>query len=94
MRNYDVILIIHPEMDDTALKELLEKVKSWITDSGGTVSKVDFWGKRRMTYEVRKQREGQYVALKTQMDPSFGAVLERNLRLAEPVMRFMITSAA
>lgn len=93
MRNYEVVVIFHPEMEDSALKEQVEKIKGWITDSGGSVTKVDFWGKRRMAYEIRKQREGHYVALRTQMDPSFGSILERNLRFTEPVMRFLITSA-
>ncbi len=93
MRNYEVVLLFHPEMDETALKEQVEKIKGWITEAGGSVAKVDFWGKRRLAYEIRKQREGHYVALKTQMAPAFGSVLERNLRFTEPVMRFIITNA-
>jgi small subunit ribosomal protein S6 len=45
-----------------------------------------------MAYAIRKQKEGQYVLLKTEMEPAFGATLERNLRFLEPVMRFLITS--
>jgi small subunit ribosomal protein S6 len=93
MREYELVFIVHPDLDDTALKELVEKVKSWIIDAGGIVSKVDFWGKRKLAYSIRKQREGQYVLFKTQMEPSFGVTLERNLRFLEPVMRFLITSA-
>ncbi len=93
MRNYEVIFIIHPDLDENAVTGIVDRVKSWITDAGGSIAKVDLWGRRRMAYEIRKQREGQYVALKTQMDPTFGAVLERNLRLTEPIMRFMITGA-
>jgi small subunit ribosomal protein S6 len=92
MREYELIFIVHPDLDDTALKDVIEKVSGWITEAGGTVSKVDLWGKRKMAYSIRKQKEGQYVLLKTQMEPSFGATLERNLRFLEPVMRFLLTS--
>ena len=47
------------------------------------------WGKRRMAYSIRKQREGQYVYIETQFAPSFSAELERNLRFVEPIMRYL-----
>lgn len=92
MREYELIFIVHPDLDDTALKDVIEKVSGWITEAGGSVTKVDLWGKRRMAYSIRKQKEGQYVLLKTEMEPAFGATLERNLRFLEPVMRFLLTS--
>lgn len=91
MRNYEVVLIIHPDLDETAFNAALDKVKGWITTSGGTISKLDVWGKRRMAYAIRKQREGQYVLINAEFAPSFSADLERNLRFLEPVMRFLIT---
>ena len=92
MRNYEVVLIIHPDLDEAALTGIVDKVKGWITDGGGVVEKADVWGKRRMAYNVRKQREGQYVYFETQMKPNFSTELERNLRLTEPIMRFLVTS--
>lgn len=92
MREYELIYIVHPDLDEPAFKELAEKVKGWITDAGGVIVKDDLWGRRRMAYEIKKQREGQYVFLRVQMDPSFGVQLERNIRLTEPVMRFLLTS--
>ena len=85
------MLIVHPDLDETAFNGVIEKVKGWITTSGGTISKVDVWGKRRMAYAIRKQREGQYVLINAEFAPAFSADLERNLRFLEPVMRFMIT---
>jgi small subunit ribosomal protein S6 len=90
MRNYEVILIVHPELDETAVKGLLERVQGWITTAGGSIDNVEQWGKRRMAYSIRKQREGQYVYMDTQFAPTFSAELERNLRLLEPVMRYSI----
>jgi small subunit ribosomal protein S6 len=91
MREYELIYIVHPELDDTAVKELAGKVQGWITDAGGSISKVDFWGKRRLAYPIRKQIEGQYVFIQAKMVPTFGATLDRNLRFTEPVIRFLLT---
>jgi small subunit ribosomal protein S6 len=92
MRNYEVVLIIHPDLDEAALTGIVDKVKGWITDGGGVVEKADVWGKRRMAYSVRKQREGQYVYFETQMKPTFSTEFERNLRLTEPILRFLVTA--
>jgi len=91
MRNYEVVVIAHPDLDEAAFEALIEKVQGWITDVDGSVEKVDRWGRRRMAYAIRKQREGQYVLFKAQMPSSFVAELERNLQLQEPVMRYMVT---
>ncbi len=92
MRNYEVIFIIHPDLDENAVTGIVDRVKSWITDAGGSIAKVDLWGRRRMAYEIRKQREGQYVYVQTEMAPSYGAELERNLRFLEPVLRYSIVA--
>jgi len=92
MRNYEVVVIAQPDLDEAALAGLVEKIKGWITDGGGTIDNVDQWGKRRLAYSIRKQREGQYVLFFVQMPPTFSAELERNLRLVEQVMRFMISA--
>lgn len=92
MRNYEVVFIVHPDLDENALNSTIEKVSGWITESGGSITKTDLWGRRRMAYAIRKQHEGQYVLLETQIEPSFSSELERNLRFLEPVMRFMIVA--
>lgn len=90
MREYELVFIVDPDLDDSALKEVVGKVSGWITEGGGIVSQVDLWGKRKLAYAIRKQKEGQYVLLRTQMEPTFGATLERNLRFLEPVLRFLM----
>jgi small subunit ribosomal protein S6 len=91
MRNYEVVFIVHPDLDDSAFTDVVDRVKGWITEADGKVSNVDLWGKRKLAYPVRKQNEGQYVLMKAQMIPSFCSELERNLRLLEPVLRYLIT---
>jgi small subunit ribosomal protein S6 len=92
MRDYELVFIVRPDLDDNSFKEVVERVQSWITEAGGTVSKVDLWGKRKLAYTIRKQKEGQYVLVKVQMPPAFSTTLERNLRFLEPVMRFLVTT--
>lgn len=94
MRNYEVAFIVQPDLEEGAYDEVLDKVKGWITKSGGKVLDVDVWGKRKMAYEIRKLTEGHYIIMQTEMEPEFTAELERNLNLQETVMRFMITVPA
>ncbi len=91
MRSYEVVFIVHPDLDEAAVNETVEKVKGWITAGGGTVDKVDFWGKRQLAYPIRKRREGYYILLETQMPPHLVAEVERNMRIHEPIMRYLIT---
>ncbi|RPI30043.1 MAG: 30S ribosomal protein S6 [Chloroflexota bacterium] len=93
MRDYEVIFIVHPDLDDAAFKDVVDRVSGWINESGGSVQKVDIWGKRKLAYPIKKQKEGQYVLIRSQMAPNFSGQLERNLRFLEPVMRFLIASA-
>lgn len=93
MRDYEVVYILQPDLEESAIKGVMEKISGWITDSGGSVTKVDVWGKKRMAYAIRKQREGYYVLMHVQMAPTYARELERNLQFLEPVMRFLVTTA-
>ena len=90
MRKYELVCIIHPELDETALNGVVEKVKGWIGEAGGNVDKVENWGKRRLATQIRKLRDGQYVLLNVTMPSKATAELERNLRFLEPVIRHML----
>jgi len=92
MRNYEITYIVHPDLDDSAFKKLIDLIGSWIKDGGGKITKSDVWGKRKMAYAIRKQDQGQYVLLQVEMDPSFGSELERQLGLQESVLRYLIVA--
>jgi small subunit ribosomal protein S6 len=92
MRSYELMFIVHPDLEETAFNDLVEKVNDWIKDSGGEVEKVDLWGKRKLAYPIQKQNEGQYVLMKSQLDPDYCSELEHNLGLQEPVLRFLLTA--
>ena len=91
MREYELVFLVHPDLDETATTEIVDRVKGWITEAGGTIDKVDPWGKRKLAYPVRKQNDGQYFLFNVQLTPSSLTEIERNLRFVEPIMRFLIT---
>ena len=91
MRTYELVCIIHPDLDEDAFKGIIEKVNGWVSEAGGNVDKVEPWGRRRMAYSIRKQREGQYVLFNISMQPTAIAGLERNIRFQESVLRSMLT---
>lgn len=93
MRDYEVALIAQPDLDESSLNNLIEKAKGWITAAGGQVTKVDIWGRRRMAYAIRKQREGLYVFIFAQMTPAATREVERSLRFTEQILRFLIVRA-
>lgn len=90
MRKYELVVLMQPDLDENAFNSAIEKVKGWITESEGSVDKVDIWGRRRLAYPIRKQTEGQYVLFNMTLPPSASAGLDRNLRFLEPVMRYML----
>ncbi|MEA3350228.1 MAG: 30S ribosomal protein S6 [Chloroflexota bacterium] len=92
MREYELAFIIHPDLDKTATNDIIERIKSWITEADGSIDKIDRWGKRKLAYPIQKQKNGQYFFFYITIAPTFVVDLERNLRFLESVMRFMITS--
>ena len=92
MNHYELVVIIHPDLDDEAIEQALDRIKNWITDGGGSIDKTDKWGKRHMSYEIQKQNEGIYYLLDVSILPTQIAELERNLTILEPVMRHMIVA--
>jgi len=91
MRKYELICILQPELDETAFKGAVERVQSWITESGGSVDKTEIWGRRKLAYAIHKQTEGQYVLMNVTLEPKSTGELERNIRFLEPVIRHMLT---
>jgi len=90
MRKYELVCILHPDLEEAAFNDALDSIKGWIGEKNGTVDSVDNWGRRKMAYLIRKQIEGQYVLLNASMAPGATAELERKLRFLEPLMRHML----
>lgn len=90
MRNYELIYIIHPELDEGAFTDVNDRIDKWITEASGEVLNTDYWGSRKLAYPIRKQSEGQYVFKLIKLEPSGVSDLERNLRFLESVLRYSI----
>lgn len=94
MHKYELVCVIQPDLDETAFNGVLDRVKGWVTESGGNVDKVDVWGKRKLAYQIHKHREGNYVLFNLSLKPASTAALEQNIRYTETVMRHMLTLVA
>ena len=91
MRNYELAYIVDPELEEQALTDLEEKVKGWIEAAGGKLDEINRWGKRRLAYPINKKTDGYYFFVTIELPPQAGALIERDLRLSEQILRFMIT---
>ena len=89
MNPYELLLIITPDHDESEAEALTDQVKG-IIENGGTLLKVDPWGKKRLAYPIRKRSEGYYVLYIFESAPSFVAELNQSLRVIETILRYMI----
>ena len=91
LRPYEILVIIDPRPTDEEAVALLGQLGENLKTLGADVTKVDNWGKRRLAYDIRKQREGTYAVLEVSAEPSMVKEFERQLRLNENVLRFLST---
>ena len=91
MRIYEILFIIRPDVPEEEIEGIIDPLKGVVTQSGGTVDKVDKWGTRKLAYRVQKYREGQYVLLQFSTDKAAETVkeLERRLRVSDTVVKFL-----
>ncbi len=93
MESYDLVYIVRPDLEQDALKAVVDRVTQRIQDQGGKVEAVDVWGKRRMSFVIRKQREGLYVHTRFAIDPQKAAEIRRLTALNDEVLRAVVTTA-
>jgi small subunit ribosomal protein S6 len=86
-RRYETLVLIHPEQGEPGSKEVAARVRSLIEEQGGTVSQVQEWGMRDLSYLVAKHRRGLYVLFEYRATPKALAEVERNLKLMDAVLR-------
>ena len=89
MRIYEELFIIKPDATEEEIDQIIEQMKGVITTAGGTIDKVDKWGKRRLAYRVDKHREGSYVLIQFTSPPETVKELERRLRVTDAVIKFL-----
>ena len=87
MRHYEVMIILDPELDERTIAPSLDAFLSVIKNDGGSVEKVDIWGRRRLAYEINKKAEGIYAVIDLNAEPASVVELDRQLNLNESVLR-------
>ena len=87
MRHYEIMVILDPDLEERTVAPSLETYLKIIKDSGGTVDKLDIWGKRRMAFEIAKKSEGIYAVVDMHCEPAAIKELDRQLNLNEAVLR-------
>ena len=90
MNKYEVVYIIDPAVEEEARKALIAKFNDLITGNGGSVDKVEEWGKRRLAYAIDYKTEGYYVLVNFQAEAELPKELERNLQISESVIRYQV----
>ena len=89
MKPYELLLIITPDHDENEADALTNQVKG-IIENGGTLLKLDPWGKKRLAYPIRKRSEGYYVLYIFESAPNFVAELNQALHVIEAILRYMV----
>jgi small subunit ribosomal protein S6 len=90
LRDYEVLYIVRADLDDEKVQDAVKRVNTLIERSGGTIERTNLWGKRKLAYEVKHQKEGSYVLQDFRIDPQRIPELEAALKITEEVLRHLI----
>jgi small subunit ribosomal protein S6 len=90
LRDYEVLYIVRADLDDDKVQDAVKRVNTLIERSGGSVERTNLWGKRKLAYEVKHQKEGSYVLQDFQFEPNRVPELEAALKITEEVLRHLI----
>jgi len=90
MSNYEVVFIISPEVTDEDVPDTIDKISEIVSKSGGSVTEVSQWGRRKLAYPIKRFTEGNYVLAQLELKPSLTKELEANLRLSSDVLRHLL----
>ncbi|TFC02687.1 30S ribosomal protein S6 [Cryobacterium adonitolivorans] len=93
MHQYELMVILDPEIDERTVAPSLDKFLNVVRNDGGTIDKVDVWGRRRLAYEINKKAEGIYAVVDFTANAAATAELDRQLKLSEAVMRTKVLRA-
>lgn len=90
MREYEILYIVRADLDDDKVQDIIKRVNTLIEKSDGSVDRTNIWGKRKLAYEVKHQKEGSYVLQDFQIGPDRIPELEAALKITEEVLRHLI----
>lgn len=90
-RSYELCIVVRTDSNEEVMHDAVNQVKDWIeTEDMGTVTKIDRWGRKKLAYEIDRQREGYYVVMEAEMEPEQLPELEENLKLSSSYLRYLI----
>jgi small subunit ribosomal protein S6 len=89
VRAYEIIFILDPALADDGVDAAVTSAKGVLAKAGGEVAEVQKWGKKRLAYDIKKRREGHYVYFRAQAPGKAVSELERHLKIAEPVLKYL-----
>ncbi|GAA1540506.1 30S ribosomal protein S6 [Kribbella lupini] len=87
MRRYEVMVILDPELEERTVEPSLDTYLNIVRKEGGTVEKLDIWGRRKLAYDVKKKAEGIYAVIDLTAEPAVVKELDRQLTLNESILR-------
>ena len=87
MRHYELMVILDPDLEERTIAPSLETFLNVVRNGGGTVEKVDVWGRRRLAFEIEKKTEGIYAVIDLNAEPAVMKELDRQLNLNESILR-------
>ena len=88
---YELTFIVRLDPNEEVINESVNQVQSWVeANQLGQVTKIDRWGRRKLAYEINKQRDGYYVLMEADIDPANLPELERNLKISSTILRYLI----
>ena len=87
MRHYELMVILDPDIEERTVAPALDQFLTVVKNDGGSVEKVDVWGRRRLAYDINKKSEGIYAVVDLQAEPATVKELDRQLNLNEAVLR-------
>lgn len=90
LRDYEMVLIVNPEIMDEALDNTIDKISKFITENGGTISDAERWGKRKLAYPIKRFMEGNYVLTRFQLKPTSCKEFESKLQVSEEILRHLL----
>lgn len=90
MRTYELMIITHGSLDEQTVQQTVDRFTSLISTQGGSVERVDHWGKRQFAYEIDHMWEGYYTVIDLQATPEVVTELDRQLGLADEVVRYKL----
>lgn len=90
MRNYELMILFDPNLQDEEKKALLDKIRQTITAKKGAIIKTDEWGRRKLAYEIKKFQEALYVLIDFELEPDNIANLESSIKFEEKILRYLL----